>query len=137
MSSLDDDKNCEKCGEKYIYEYYSSYKWCKPCQIDNLKNNFIDWTSGNENMDNLIQEIQLKINYPEDIVLEWIPYNQFSDINEIKKSDFATEYSAIWKDGPLNYDPNKYEYTRSQNTKVDLKYLHDSQNITNELLNEV
>jgi hypothetical protein len=137
MSSLDDDKNCEKCGEKYSYKYYASYKWCKSCQIDDLKNNFINWTSGNENIDDLIQEMQLKINYPEDIVFEWIPYNQFSDFNELKKSDFATVYLAIWKDGPLNYDPNKYKYTRSQYTNVDLKYLHDSQNITNELLNEV
>jgi hypothetical protein len=81
--------------------------------------------------------MQLKINDPNDIVFEWIPYNQFSNINEIKKSDSATVYLAMWKDGPLNYDFNKYEYTRRQNTKVDLKYLHDSQNITNELLNEV
>jgi hypothetical protein len=82
--------------------------------------------------------MQSKINDPDDIVFEWIPYNQFSDINEIKKSDSATVYSAMWKDGPLNYNFDKYEYTRShQNTKVDLKHLHDSQNITNELLNEV
>jgi hypothetical protein len=137
MSYLDDDKNCEKCGEKYSYGYYASYKWCESCQMDDLKNNFINWTSENENIDNLIQEMQLKISYPEDIVFEWILYHQFSDFNEIKKSDFDTVYLAIWKDGPLNYDPNKYEYTRRQNTKVDLKYLHDSQNITNELLNKV
>jgi hypothetical protein len=81
--------------------------------------------------------MQSKINDPDDIVFEWIPYNQFSDINEIKKRNSATVYLAMWKDGPLNYDFDKYEYTRSQNTKVDLKYLHDSQNITNELLNKV
>jgi hypothetical protein len=81
--------------------------------------------------------MQLKINDPDDIILEWIPYKQFSNFNEIKKSDSTTVYSAIWKDGPLNYNFDKYEYTRSQNTKVDLKYLHDFQDITNELLNEV
>jgi hypothetical protein len=81
--------------------------------------------------------MQLKIDVPYDIVFEWIPYNQFSDINEIEKSDSATVYLAMWEDGPLNYDFVKYEYTRSQNTKVVLKYLHDSQNITNELLNKV
>jgi hypothetical protein len=81
--------------------------------------------------------MQLEIDYPNDIVFEWISYNQFSDFNEIKKSDSVTVYLAIWKDGPLNYDFDKYEYTRRQNTMVDLKYLHDFQNITNELLNEV
>jgi hypothetical protein len=30
--------------------------------------------------------------------------NQFSDIKEICKNDFATIYSAICKDGPLRYD---------------------------------
>jgi hypothetical protein len=80
--------------------------------------------------------MQLKINNLLDIVFEWIPYNQFSDINEIK-SDSNTVYLAMWKDGPLNYDFDKYEYTRSQNTEVELKYLQNTQNITNELLNEV
>jgi hypothetical protein len=93
--------------------------------------------SGNKNIDNLVREMQLKINNPEDTVFEWIPYNQFSNINEIVKGNFATISLAIWKDGPLNYNPNKYKYIRSQNTKVDLKYLHNFQNITNELLNKV
>jgi hypothetical protein len=70
MSSLDDDKNCEKCGEKYSNKYHASYKWCKPCQIDYLKTNFKNWTSGSENIDNLIREMQLKINFPKDIVFE-------------------------------------------------------------------
>jgi hypothetical protein len=81
--------------------------------------------------------MQLKINVPEDIVFEWIPYNQFSNINKIVNNNFATISLAIWKDGPLGYDLNKYKYIRSQYTKVDLKYLHNSQNITNELLNKV
>jgi hypothetical protein len=81
--------------------------------------------------------MQLKINDPNDIVFEWIPFNQFIYIKEIKKSDSATVYLAMWKDGPLNYNFNEYEYTRSQNTKVILEYLHNSQNITNELLNKV
>src|SRR5215210_5765724 len=79
------------------------HKWCKPCQIDNLKGNFTNWTSGNEKIDGFIQEMQLKINTHKDIVFEWIPYNQFSYIKEIRRGGFATVYSAIWKDGPLKY----------------------------------
>jgi hypothetical protein len=81
--------------------------------------------------------MQLKINSYQSVIFELIPFNQFINIKEIGKGRFATVYSAIWKDGPLNYDSNKYDYTRIQNTEVDLKYLHDSQNITNELINEV
>ena len=28
------------------------------------------------------------------------------NIEEISKGDFATVYSAIWKNGPLHYDDN-------------------------------
>ena len=84
--------------------------------------------------------MQLKIDEYNDIVFEWIPYNQFSNIKEIGRGGFATVYSAIWKDGPLKYNSSSKEYTRNlsdSNYKVALKFLHNSQNITNEFLNEV
>ena len=119
--------------KKYTDVYW---EWCKPCQIDNLKTSNL--TSGNEKIDNLIQEMQLKIDSYDGLVFEWIPYNQFSDIKEIGRGGFSTVYSAIWKDGRLNYDESSENYVRSaQNKKVALKCLHNSQNITNEFLNEV
>src|SRR2546421_82805 len=93
--------------------------------------------SGNKKVDNLIQEMQLKIKNKGDIVFEWIPYNQFDNIEEINKGDFVTVYSAVWKDGPLCYDNYKEEYLRKSNKKVALKCLHNSQNISIEFLNEV
>ena len=94
--------------------------------------------SGNKKIDDLIQEMHLKINGTNNVVFEWIPYNQFNDIKEIGKGDFATVNSAIWKDGPLNYDTYYKEYKRNSiSTKVTLKCLHNSQIITNEFLNEV
>jgi hypothetical protein len=117
--------HCEKCGEKY---FNIKDKCCKQCFIsDYYKNN----TSGNEIIDNLISEIQSKI----EKIFEWIPYSQYINIKEIRKSDFYILYSAIWKDGPLIYD-DKY-YCREQNKKVILRCCNNSQNITNELLNEV
>src|SRR4051794_35956412 len=131
---LQDGLFCNKCCEKYtdIKNY-----WCKLCQLDNLKGNFTNWTSGNEKIDELIQEMQLKIDKWNDIVFEWILYDQFSDIKEIGRGGFATVYSAIWKDGRLIYKYNKKEYTRESDYEVALKCLHNSQNITNEFLNEV
>ena len=130
--------SCKKCGKQYTD---IKNKWCKPCQIDNLKGNFTNWTSGNEKIDELIQEMQLKINKYNDIVFEWIPYNQFSDIKEIGRGGFATVYSAIWKDGPLEYNRDNEEYIRKPNNanmKVALKCLDNSQNISNEFfMNEV
>ncbi|GES81570.1 kinase-like domain-containing protein [Rhizophagus clarus] len=42
--------------------------WRSPCKINNLKQNFTNWTSGNEKIDEFIQEMQLKINRYDDKV---------------------------------------------------------------------
>jgi hypothetical protein len=137
---LSNDYYCEECGETYVMDF--CHKWCKTCQINYLKNDFTNWTSGNEEIDNFIQESQMRINKwikNHLIPFEWIPYDQFSCIKEIGKSGFATIYSAIWKGGPLlyyNYCSDKKEYIRNSDTKVVLKCLHNLQNI-NEVLDQV
>ena len=98
--------------------------------------------SGNKQIDNLIKEMQLKRNSHDDILFEWIPYDQFDDIKEISKDDFAIIHSAIWKDGPLYYSYDlsyniNFEYTRITDKNVVLKCLYNSQNITNGFLVEV
>ncbi|CAB4433368.1 unnamed protein product [Rhizophagus irregularis] len=101
--------------------------------------NMINWISGNKKIDDFIQERQLKINNYKDIVLEWIPYNQFNKIKNTGKNDLVTVYSAIWKDGPLykKYSWDKDYYTRDSNKKVALKCLHNSQESIDYLINEV
>src|SRR5436189_54578 len=89
-----ENKYCKQCGNEY-----SEYKWCKPCQVNHFEKNFTKWTSGNKQIDDLIQEKQLKIHYNDtDTVFEWIPYNQLNNIEKIGNS-----YSAVWKNGPLYY----------------------------------
>ncbi|EXX63995.1 hypothetical protein RirG_147060 [Rhizophagus irregularis DAOM 197198w] len=100
-----------------------------------VQNNYM-WTSENEKIDDFIQERQYKINKYDDIVLEWIPYNQFSEIKEIGKNDFIAVYSAIWKDGPLYKEYKWSDYTRNPNKKVALKYLYNSQESIDSLINE-
>ena len=101
-----------------------------------LIQNYHICASGNEKIDDFIQEKQLKINYCDysDVVLEWIPYNQFNEIKETGKNGFIKLYSAIWKDGPLYYE---YEYKRDSNKEVVLKCLHNSQESIDILINEV
>ncbi|CAB5390803.1 unnamed protein product [Rhizophagus irregularis] len=94
------------------------------------------WTSGNEKIDDFIQEMQLKVNNYDDIVLEWIPYDQFSKIKKTGKNGPITVYSAIWKNGPLHYRYGGY-HTRDSNKKVALKCLHNSQESIDSLINEV
>ncbi|PKY59452.1 hypothetical protein RhiirA4_482220, partial [Rhizophagus irregularis] len=117
---------CKKCGIRY-------YNWCQPCQVNYLTNNFTNWTSGNERIDNFIQEKQLK--YDRDTVFEWIPYDKLIDINEIGECDLTT---AIWKDGPLSYDTqyNK-EWMRKSYEKICLRYLYNSQEVNDEFINKI
>jgi hypothetical protein len=119
---------CKKCGNKYEDEYD---EWCKPCQINQLKNDFTNWTSGNEKIDDFIQKKQLEFKNNK-VLFEWIPYNKFINVEEIGNNCLTT---AIWKDGPLHY----YEIERRKKPYegICLKYLHNSQNINDEFLTEV
>jgi hypothetical protein len=124
---------CIKCNKNYTNV---GSKWCKPCQIKDLKENSTNWTSGNIKIDNFIQERKLEICNPLDIIFEWISYDQFFDIKEIDNDDFSIIYSAKWKDGPLYWDKYNKKYSRSLNSKVLLKYLYNLRDI-DEFLNEV
>jgi hypothetical protein len=127
-------EHCKKCCEKYTNLLF---EWCKSCQIDYLKQNFTNWTSENEKIDDFIREQQLRINDYNSLAFEWIPYNQFNNIKEISKDDSSILYSTVWKDGPLNYNDYTKKWMRESDKEVVLKYLNNSQNITNEFLNEV
>ncbi|GBC27867.2 kinase-like domain-containing protein [Rhizophagus irregularis DAOM 181602=DAOM 197198] len=99
-----------------------------------LKNEFINWTSGNERIDDFIQEMQLKV---ENTIFEWIPYSQFNEIKETGKNNFMTIYSAIWKNDPLHYNNWGDEYMSNSNKVVALKILHNLQNPVEFVINEV
>ncbi|GBC01689.1 hypothetical protein RclHR1_00430006 [Rhizophagus clarus] len=124
------NKCCDKCGNEYEYEWE---KWCEPCQISYLKDNFTNWSSGNEKINDFIQEKQLNYN-GEETVFEWIPYDEFIDIKEIRNNCLTT---AIWKDGPLIYNKDKKKLVKKSYNVVCLRYLYNSPYITNEFLNEV
>jgi hypothetical protein len=104
----------------------TNYKWCKKCQINYLRKNFISRSSGNEKFDNFIQEMQLKISDLKDIIFEWIPYYILLDINEVDKDDFSTICIAKLEDGPLYWNYNKYIRKPKE---VMLKYSHNSRNV--------
>ncbi|EXX76540.1 hypothetical protein RirG_032270 [Rhizophagus irregularis DAOM 197198w] len=121
--------HCEKCNN------YTSdkFRWCEQCGVNFLKANFINWTSGNEIIDNYIQEKQLKYNGGR--IFEWIPYSEFIYIEERGDNCLTT---AIWKDGPSSYDKYfKKKLAKSSYEKVVLRFLFDLENITDEFSNKV
>jgi hypothetical protein len=126
---------------------YKTYGLCKKCNTLRRNNsfcnycsfqqNFNTWTSGNHNVDKFIQKAQLKSKNIYQII-EWIEYDKFEDIRYLAKGGFGTTYKAIWKDGPIirwNYADNRW--IRRGETKVALKCLHNSQDITTEFFKEV
>ena len=119
---------CKKCFKEYTDIFY---QWCKSCQINDLKANFTNWTSGDEKIDKFIQEMQLGIKYHYEIIFEWIPYNQFNNIAEIAKNGFSIVYLAKWKDIP-HYDHIGNKWKRNSGT-----VLLNSQNTIDRCLNKV
>ncbi|EXX74247.1 Cdc15p [Rhizophagus irregularis DAOM 197198w] len=84
---------CENCNQECLATLY-----CEYCVRNYLKENFSNWTSGNDDIDNLIQKCQMESLNPQRIV-EWIPYNNLKNINYLTKGGFSEIYTAGWING--------------------------------------
>jgi serine/threonine protein kinase len=119
------DIKCEKCNDV--------------CNSMHFLYNFINWTSGNNDIDKFIQDTQLSAHGDVKKAIEWIPYNRFNDIKYIAKGGFGKVYVANWIDGCIdNWDDDNQNWKRKdQNKFVALKSLNNSKNVTLEFMNEV
>src|SRR5581483_5523522 len=88
-----------KCKECFQALTLTDDRLCLSCTRKHFQQDFDKWTSGNKNIDKLIQDIQLTKNISD--ILEWIPYNKFNDIKYIAEGGFAKVYSATWTDGRI------------------------------------
>src|ERR1700722_15556178 len=80
---------CKECKQPNT----GDHNWCRSCNSKRFQQDFENWTSGNSNVDKLIQESQLnaKNNYEK---LEWIEYDRFENIEYIAKGGFGKVYKA-------------------------------------------
>ncbi|UZO16463.1 uncharacterized protein OCT59_007851 [Rhizophagus irregularis] len=128
---------CSECNRPN-----TKLSWCKECYSNKFQQNFDNWTSGNKQIDEFIQESQL---------------------NARAQGGFSTIYKAIWLDGGISrwdYEKqgwkryvnklNEQDYKDVNNSqiknplKIDEKYgflivlksLNDSSNINEDFLNE-
>ncbi|CAB5362723.1 unnamed protein product [Rhizophagus irregularis] len=91
--------------------------------------------SGSKIIDDFIRHTQ--INYVrKEGKLEFIPYDQFKNLEFIAEGGFSKIYKGIWKDGPISKWDNKSN-TRQCDYTVALKKLNDSKDITHKGLNEL
>ena len=114
----------------------TGYHWCRICNAKRLQRNFKNWTSGNDDVDKLVQNTHLKAENNWELI-DWIEYDRFENIEYLAKGGFGTVFKAIWKDGVCYLENENGQFKRTGKTEVALKRLHNSQNITAEFLREV
>ncbi|RGB39595.1 kinase-like domain-containing protein [Rhizophagus diaphanus] len=123
---------CENCKQPK-----TSYNYCQLCESQRFQQNFQCWTSENHDIDKFIQKAQLNAKNINKII-EWIDYDKFVDVEYLAEGGFGTTYKAVWKDGPMwNWDYENNRWRRKPKTKVALKCLHNSKDITVNFLKEV
>ena len=123
---------CENCNQECLATLY-----CEYCVRNYLKDNFSNWTSGNDDIDNLIQECQMKTLEPGSIV-EWIPYDNLQNIKYLTKGGCSEIYTAEWIDGHfIEWDSKEQRLTRFGGHKVVLKRLENVESANKSWFEEV
>jgi hypothetical protein len=119
----------------------------KTCNSIYFQYNFINWTSGNNDIDKFIQSTQLSAHNKVSDALEWIPYNRFYDIKYIAGGESNKMYRANWIDGCIvmmeswyqsSWDDYNQNWKRGKpNIFVIMKILNNPTSITSEFIDKV
>ncbi|PKY51234.1 hypothetical protein RhiirA4_468116 [Rhizophagus irregularis] len=124
-----------KCKE--CLKIHEDLDGCLSCNSERFQRDFYKWTSRNEVIDKLIQDNQLSVKRY-GLLLEWIPYDKFININYIAEGGFAKVYLALWIDGQIRkWSQLSNSWRRNGPTTVALKVLNNSNNISEDFLNEI
>ncbi|PKC55804.1 kinase-like protein, partial [Rhizophagus irregularis] len=122
---------CENCNRECLATTY-----CEICVRNYLKANFSNWTSGNDIIDNLIQECQMKTIAPY-LIPEWILYSNLQNIEYLTKGGFSEIYTAGWVDGRYEeWDSKEQQLKRSGSHDVILKRLENVENANQSWIEE-
>jgi hypothetical protein len=125
-------RTCENCNQECLATLY-----CEHCVRNYLKAKFSNWTSGNNNIDILIQDCQIRTFKPNQIP-EWIPYNNLINIEYLTKGGYSEIYTAKWIDGKYNeWDSKEQQLKRFGSHDVVLKTLENVENANQRWFEEV
>ncbi|RHZ59649.1 hypothetical protein Glove_362g50 [Diversispora epigaea] len=116
-------QQCNNC-----LNWHQAIQYCEFCIRIYLENNFGNWTSGNIEIDKLIQGCQQKTVLPYKVI-EWIEYDQFENIKHLAEGGSATIYTATWKGGCYTkWNSERQILERLGRQKIVLKRLNNSSN---------
>ncbi|RHZ64821.1 hypothetical protein Glove_320g132 [Diversispora epigaea] len=106
---------------------------CHNCYLQNntCSNCKQKWTSGNDEIDKIIQMTQSDDDAKEWETWRWINYHKFKDIEWLSEGGFGSIWKAEWTDMPEEL----FEFYKSNH--VALKKLKNSQEISSEFLKEL
>src|ERR1051325_4679424 len=126
---------CENCQDECLATLF-----CEHCVRNYLKAKFENWTSGNNDVDNLIQKCQMEAILP-GLIPEWIPYNNLRNIKYLTKGRFSEIYTAEWIGGRYEeWDFKEKKLKRefeSGSQQVALKKLENVESANRSWLSEV
>src|ERR1044072_4354845 len=126
---------CENCNQECLATLY-----CELCVRNYLKAKFSNWTSGNNDIDNLIQKCQMETLLP-DMIVEWIPYHNLRNIKYLTKGGCSEIYTADWVNGAYyEWDSKEQQLTRlcpNSFQYVVLKKLENVESANQSLFEEV
>ncbi|RHZ84211.1 hypothetical protein Glove_84g38 [Diversispora epigaea] len=98
--------------------------FCPLCTEEHFIHEFQTWSSGNTNIDNVIQESQINDKY---FKLHWIPYENFQNIEHITDGGHGSVYSAEIENGiKWKWDFIEQDWKYYLIGKVALKEIKDS-----------
>ncbi|RIA81979.1 kinase-like domain-containing protein [Glomus cerebriforme] len=129
----DVDYLCPKCTNPRIND-----RWCKHCESKRLSEEFQNWTSNNEILDEFIRDTQRNATKNQDYLV-WIDYDKLEGITYLDRGGFSDVYYGVWVDGPERkfVKDEGGNWILQAKTPVALKCLHNSEKLTLEFLNEL
>ena len=117
---------CENCSQECLATLY-----CELCVQNYLKANFSNWSSGNDNIDNLIKKCQMETLMPEKVI-EWIPYDNLQNIKYLTEGGCSEIYTAYWINGRyFEWDSRKQQLIREYEFGVQYVVLKRLENVGN------
>ncbi|RHZ85265.1 hypothetical protein Glove_67g129 [Diversispora epigaea] len=121
-----DNNSVEKQKCNNCQNWHQATQYCEFCIRKYLENNFGNWTSGNNEINKLIQECQQKTVVPHKVI-EWIEYDRIENVEHLAEGGYATIYTAFWKDGGYEEWNSKSQILeRFGRQRIALKRLNDS-----------
>ena len=117
---------CPECNKPNTH-----ISWCNSCNAARFRKAFSTWTSGNAKIDYFIQNAQLYA-WCSELILEWFPWNKFSEIENIGRGSGGTVFRAKVTEWKMRCNEIGIDY----NGYVALKAMEhsDSKNFLNEVI---